>query len=103
MRNVRFSQTFLDQLHDLLGQGVDRFGLRVVAEKKARVYDVIEHHLAQFPATTTRNPHLGLYSYPISRTPFVVIYDFDEHELRVHFVIHQRADRSRIDPKVAIW
>ena len=32
-----------------------------------------------------------------------LIYDFDEHELRVHFIVPARADLGRIDPMSADW
>lgn len=103
MRSVRLSRTFLDQFHELLAQGVPRVGQRVVAVKQARVYNSIEHHLALFPGIGTLDPRLGLRTYPISQTPFVLIYDFDDREVRVHFIIHGRADRSRLEPDDVEW
>ena len=44
---------------------------------------------------------LGLTVYPISKTPFVVLYDYDDAELRVHFLLPVRADRR--DPASAEW
>jgi mRNA-degrading endonuclease RelE of RelBE toxin-antitoxin system len=103
MRRVRYSQTFLAQLHDLLRQGVPKFGKRVVADKQTLVYDLIDNHLARFPRTAKRDAQLGLYVYPVSQTPFVVLYDFDNDQLRVHFIVHEHADRKRIDPKSVVW
>src|SRR5262245_53156575 len=48
MRTVRFSKTALDQFNALLAQGIEPFGVRVVAEKRDRVYATIEHILAAF-------------------------------------------------------
>jgi hypothetical protein len=103
MRLVRYSRTFLGQLHDLLAQGHAKFGSRVIAEKSARVYDTIDFHIAEFPATGAYDRRLRLYTYPISQTPLVVIYDFDEAELRMHMIVHGRADRRRLDPRQVEW
>jgi plasmid stabilization system protein ParE len=103
MRTVRFSKTALDQFNALLAQGIEPFGARVVAEKRDRVYATIEHILAAFPAIKRRHAELGLCVYPIARTPFMVLYDFDDVELRVHFVFHRHADLRDLDPRAAEW
>jgi plasmid stabilization system protein ParE len=72
MRTVRFSKTALDQFNTLLAQGIERFGVRVVAEKRDRVYATVEHILAAFPAIKRPHPNLGLCVYAIARTPFVI-------------------------------
>jgi hypothetical protein len=46
---------------------------------------------------------LDLFAYAVSGTPFALIYDFDEEELRVHFIVPARADRTRIDPMSVEW
>ena len=79
------------------------FGGRVVAEKRDRVYDTVEKFLARHPEVKAPHPALGLRAYAISRTPFVVLYDFDEHELRVHFVVHRRASLKDLDPTAVDW
>jgi hypothetical protein len=56
MRNVRVSKTALDQLNALLAQGIEPFGVRIVAEKRDRVYATIEHVLAAFPQSNGRIP-----------------------------------------------
>ncbi len=76
---------------------------RLVAEKRTIIYDLIEHHLARFPASKQPDPKLGLTVDPITHTPFVVLYDYDEAELRVHFILPARADRSDLDPASAEW
>jgi plasmid stabilization system protein ParE len=103
MRTVVFSVTARDQLRNLLAQGIPKFGLRVVAEKRDRVYAVIDNHLAHFPGVKQADRNLGLVVYSVSRTPFSVLYDYDDRELRVHFVIHSRADLSGIDPGAVVW
>ncbi|MFM9940376.1 MAG: hypothetical protein ACKVP7_12875 [Hyphomicrobiaceae bacterium] len=84
-------------------QGEERFGPVVIEEKRALVYATIRNHLALFPASRVRDPDLGLYVYPVTNTPFALIYSFDDIELCIHFVLHNRADRSRIDPGDIRW
>jgi hypothetical protein len=103
MRSIRVSLTFQDQLNALLAQGEDRYSAVVIQEKKALVYQTIRNHLAFFPASRIRDPDLGLRVYPVTNTPFVLLYDFDDAELRIHFVLHAHADRTRIDPSDVEW
>ncbi|MEQ1716072.1 MAG: hypothetical protein ABL907_08835 [Hyphomicrobium sp.] len=93
MRTVRYSVTARDQLRDLLVAGVPRFGAKVVAEKRDLVYDAVDNFLAHFPATKKPHPALGLIVYPITNTPFLVLYDYDDTELRVHFILLNGAGR----------
>jgi len=102
MRRVRHSATFIRQLNTLLSQGEPKFGARVVDAKRDLVYDTIDHFLAHFPKKA-RDPDIDLYTHAVTGTPFVVIYDFDDSELRVFFVVHRHADRSRIDPNDVEW
>ncbi|AHB50245.1 hypothetical protein W911_12075 [Hyphomicrobium nitrativorans NL23] len=103
MRSIRVSRTFNDQLNALLAYGEERFGRAVAEEKKTLVYAIIRDHLAWFPASHIRDPELGLHFYPVTHTPFTLVYDFDEAELRIHFVLHQRADRGSLDPGDVAW
>lgn len=103
MRTVRLSITFNDQLNDLLAQGQDRFGPAVAEEKRRKVYSTIRSYLAHYPKTKRPHKRLNLIVYPITDTPFVVLYDFDDAELRVHFVFHRRASLKGLDPKSAEW
>ncbi|MFA5949389.1 MAG: hypothetical protein WC807_03815 [Hyphomicrobium sp.] len=98
MRRVVRSKTYVRQLKTLIEYGVKRFGLRVAESKLLILDDVIEHFLAAHPGAKQVDPELMLHVYPISRTPFVLIYDFDAVELRLHFIIQARADRSSLDP-----
>jgi hypothetical protein len=41
--------------------------------------------------------------YPVTKTPFVVVYDYDDTELRVMFIFHARADLRSIDPVSVEW
>ena len=103
MRSVRYSKTFNDQLVDLIAYGEVRFGRRLAAEKQHLVFSTAEHYLAGFPAAKRPNRSLGLTVYPIDKTPFVILYDYDDAELRVHFVFHKRADLTELDPASAEW
>ena len=101
MRNVRLSKSFRDEFARLLAQGV-RFGPRVVADKNRRVVDAIERVLVTNPKRPI-DPLLGICAYHVAKTPFVLLYDYDEHELRVHLVIHAKADRALIDLSTVVW
>ena len=105
MRTVRYSVTARDQLRDLLAASVPRFGPKVVAEKRDRVYDTVDNFLARFPATKKPHATLGLVIYPITDTPFLVLYDYDDTELRVHFVLLKGAGArlEDLDPASAEW
>ncbi len=103
MRAVRLSITFNDQLNELLDHGEQRFGMVVAEQKKLIVYTTIEQFLARYPNTKRRDPAHGLCVYPISKTPFVVLYDFDDNELRVHFIFHKHADLRELDPLAVEW
>ena len=103
MRQVRLSVTFNDQLNDLLDQGELRFGATLIDEKKKLVYSCIRTFLASHPGTKRKDPRHGLIVYPITDTPFMVLYDFDDAELRVHFIFHRHADLRDLDPSTAEW
>jgi len=49
------------------------------------------------------NTKLGLYAYVVSRTSFVLIFDFDDIELRMHMIVHKSADRDLLDPTTVEW
>jgi hypothetical protein len=103
MRVVRLSQTFLEQLNALLAQGIVPFGPSLVAQKRDLVYAFIGNFLARHPDAKQRHPRLGLRVYAVRKTPFVLVYDFDEIELRVHFIVHKRANLDDLDPTSAEW
>ena len=103
MRDVRLSRTFFEQLHTLLEQGYPRFGAAVVAEKRNRVFAFIESYLAYFPSAKRSDPISHLTAHGVDKTPFVILYDYDDLELRIHFIVHKSADRSKIDLSSAEW
>jgi hypothetical protein len=87
----------------LLAQGLADFGPALLETKLARIDSVLTGHVLNFPGSKAINPHIGLCVYPISKTPFVVLYDFDDAEVRVHFIVHRHASLDDIDPKSVDW
>ncbi|MEQ1696227.1 MAG: type II toxin-antitoxin system RelE/ParE family toxin [Hyphomicrobiaceae bacterium] len=102
-RAVKLSKTFNDQLVDQIDHGEQRFGRRVAEQKKEKVLATIEGLLARNPAVKRPHPALGLVIYPVTDTPFIVLYDFTETELRVHFILHKNASLEDLDPGAAEW
>jgi hypothetical protein len=103
MKRVVRSRTYLLQLKDLLDQGIDRFGIAVVERKLAQIDHTLEVFLARFPKAKPPDRKLGLRVYPITDTPFVVLYDFTETELLAHFIFHKNASLDDLDPHSAEW
>ena len=79
------------------------FGGRVVGEKRDLVFESLERFLVRHPKAKGVHKGLGLRVYPISRTPFVVLYVFDDQELRVHFILHRRASLKDLDQTIVEW
>ena len=102
-RAVKLSKTFNDQMVDQIEFGEQRFGTRVAEEKKERVLATIEKLLTYNPTIKRPHPTLGLVVYPVSGTPFIILYDYDEQELRVHFVFKAGANLDDLDPASAKW
>ncbi len=72
MRDIRLSNTFINQLNVLLAQGVASFGARVVAQKRDLVFGLIHNFLAHHPAAERPHPRLGLRVHAVRKTPFVI-------------------------------
>jgi len=102
MRKVRYSSTFIEQLNTLLAQGEPKFGARIIEEKRNLVFDTIDYFLSEYPRKS-RDPDIGLYTHAITATPFVVIYDFDDTELRVFYIVHGHANRTGITADDVEW
>jgi plasmid stabilization system protein ParE len=102
MRRVVPSRTYVAQLQVFIEQGIARFGLAVANRTLARIERTIEH-LAHFPASKKPDAKFGLTVSRVARTPFVVLYDCDDAELRVHFILPASADRRGLDPASAEW
>lgn len=100
-RGIRVSKTYQDELEKLLEQGIPRFGADVVEQKRDRVNETIEY-LAVHPVRP-KDRFLDIWSYQVSDVPFVLLFDFDEDELRVHLIVHASADRTQIDLSSIEW
>jgi hypothetical protein len=103
MRSVRVSNTYILSLRDLLAFGEDRYGRRIIEEKRALVRQTIVDTLRLQPRLGLFDSDLGLFVFAVSRTPFVLLYSFDDRELRIHFICHKSVDRSAIDPIDVAW
>ena len=101
MRRVRVSKTYQDELRTLLSQGLPRFGVDLVAAKRDLVELTIEY-LARHPRRP-KDRYLDIWSYTVTGAPFVLLYDFDDTELRVHLIVHAAADRTLIDLASVEW
>ncbi len=99
---MRYSHSFFEEFATLLEQGVASFGPAVVAEKRDRVLRMITEHLAYFPVRPI-DPDVGKCTYPVTTTPFVLIYDYDDAELRIYLIVHGRADRTALDLSKVRW
>jgi plasmid stabilization system protein ParE len=102
MRRIHRSRTYVTQLQLFIEQGIATFGVTVANRTLDRIDRTLEY-LAHFPASKKPDPRLGLIVSRVTKTPFVVLYDFDDAELRVHFILPARADRRDLDPTSAEW
>jgi hypothetical protein len=102
MRSIRYSLTFYAELAGLLEQGFDRFGPVIIAAKRDAVFHTVKNFLVNHPVRAA-DPGLGIWSYPVRATPFVIVYDYDDSELRIHLVIHKGADRTKVDLSGVVW
>lgn len=103
MRRVRYSRTARVRLARLLELVVPRYGVAKVAEKRNLLRSTVKNHLAQFPRVKQRHPELGLVVYLVSNTPFMVLYDYDDDELRFHFIFFQGTPIDEIEPEAVEW
>lgn len=103
MRRVLRSRTAVASFDALLLQGLPKFGIAVVMEKARLVDDAIDHYLAEFPHLGLRTRGQPFLHYPVRHTPFVVIYEYDDKELRILFVVHESADRRDLDSSDVRW
>ncbi len=101
MRHIRLSKTFASEAETLLDQGVARFGVNLVEEKRQQIVATIEY-LARHPRRP-KDRFLDIWSYSVTGAPFVLLYDFGDTELRVHLIVHAAADRTEIDLSSVEW
>lgn len=103
MRRIKRSATFTLEFQALLAQGIPRFGYRLIAQKRDLVENFVKTFLVIFPGAGNVDPDIGLHTYRVARTPFVIGYDYNDDELRLHILFHEHADRTLIDPTNVIW
>lgn len=87
----------------MLAQGAEKFGPAVADEKRHLVQKAIRTILAEHPENGSYAKRRKLYHYEVSDAPFVIVYQFDDDELRVLFIVHKRADRRRLKAANAEW
>ena len=83
MRRVVRSRTYVAQLKAIIEDGAVTFGIATANRTLAHIDKNLTQHLAHFPGNKQADVRLGLVVSPISKTPFVVLYDYDDAELRV--------------------
>jgi hypothetical protein len=95
MRSIRFSLTALQSLELLLGLGSAYYSDEFLTYQKNRVFDSVRVHLLAFPeACPVNKTFRNLRIYNVKHTPFAVVYDFDDTELRIRQIVHRRANRT---------
>jgi hypothetical protein len=102
-RRVVRSKTATDGLARLVAQGRPKFGGKVVASKVLKLDRTISQYLAASPHRGLVDQATGLRFYPVTDTPFVIVYEYDERELRVLFITHASADRSPLERANVRW
>ena len=104
-RKVVYSKTFIEQLLNFTDRGEQAYGKRLAQEKKRLVFSLLDDTIAATPAIKARHPRLGLVVYPVSNTPFIVIYDFDDEEVRVLMCLLKGAGTrlDHFDPASVEW
>ena len=91
------------QLKDFLDQGIQHFGIAVVEQKFALIDHTLEVFLARHPKAKRPDHKLGLSVNPVSDSPFIVLNDFTETELRAHFIFHKSASLEGLELNSAEW
>lgn len=103
MRPVRISNTARTAFQTMLEQGAEKFGIAVAMEKERLVYDAMHSYLAEYPHHGLTTPGTAFRHHLVDRTPFVVVYEYDDTELRVLFIKHRHADRRDLDLRDVEW
>ncbi|HRD74635.1 MAG TPA: hypothetical protein PK264_01655 [Hyphomicrobiaceae bacterium] len=79
-------------------QGTEASGAAVVEAKLRAIDDMIGQFLVHYPGAKPRHPGLGLVAHPVTGTPFILLDDYDDDELRLHFIVHAHANLDDLDP-----
>jgi plasmid stabilization system protein ParE len=103
MIKLRVARSALATFDRMLEQGAEKFGLDLVLQKQALVQSALSGLLCDIPHLGRWDLTLKLYSYSITDTPFVIFYEYDDEEVRVLFISHQRADHRRLHRDDVTW
>jgi plasmid stabilization system protein ParE len=103
MRTVRYAQSAEASFQTLLAQGAEKFGVEVADGKRLLLRACVSTYLAVYPHHGLRIPAQSFRHYPVADTPFVVVFDYDDTEVRVLFIVHQRADRRHLNRAEVAW
>lgn len=96
------SRTYDRERDVLLADGSERFGPEVADVKKKRIEHVIERFLLFYPVRSP-DPIVELVVYRISKTPFVLVYDYSDTELRIHHIVYARMSRTSVKNLAIEW
>ena len=72
-------------------------------EKRRLLQTCVRNYLAEHPHHGLRTLGQSFRHYPVTETPFTVVFEYDDIELRVLFIVHQRADRRRLKLSDVEW
>jgi plasmid stabilization system protein ParE len=103
MRAVRYAQSAEASFQILLAQGAEKFGVDVADEKRLLLRACVSSYLATYPHHGLRTPGQTFRHYPVADTPFTVVFEYDDAEVRVLFIVHQRADRRQLNRADVAW
>lgn len=87
----------------MLEQGAEKFGTEVAEAKRLLLLNCLRAYLAERPHNGLRTAGVAFRHYPVSKTPFVIVYEYDDAELRVLFITQKRADRRKLDAHDVEW
>jgi plasmid stabilization system protein ParE len=103
MRRILYALTFEAELGRLLEQGAPRFGRDVVVAKGRLVLETVATILRDHPRVGRLERRLNLYRYGVTDTPFVLLYDFSDVEIRIHKIVHARSNIPNTDLSTVKW
>ena len=92
MRRVHLSRAFAYALKRHLRESAERFGLATARTIEQKIARVIFKHLPHSPLLGRQHTVLGRYVFHVPKTPFVLLYNFDDQELRMHLIVVARSN-----------
>jgi plasmid stabilization system protein ParE len=87
----------------MLEQGAEKFGVAIAREKERLVYDTLHTYLAHYPHHGLTTPGQRFLHYPVKDTPFTIVYEYNNKDLRVFYILHKHADRRNLDLHEVEW